>query len=155
MEVNMPDIQESEKALTATLEEYFYELKVEREIETGDRWEQYLPAVPGTLTEFSESWEDTQNLDARIIEIQDQLVKLEVLVDRESRQFEDRFFRKQLLEGAVTLEVGTYVLLRIFRGRGKIKFTFHNGDSIVDRELFEDTSRFSDLDDFDFDVELE
>jgi hypothetical protein len=103
---------------------------------------------------FSENWDSTDNLDARILEVRDNRVKLDVLLDRERRQFEERLYPRQLLEGAVNIEVGKYVLIRIFRAQGKIKFTFHNGDGIVDKKMFEDMSRFRDLDEIDFDTVL-
>ena len=103
---------------------------------------------------YSENWESTDNLDARILEIRGEYVRLDVLIDRDKKQFEERTYPRDLLDGAVKLEAGRYVLIRIFRGRGKIKFTFHNGDGVVNKDFFEDLTRFRDLDDIDFDKVL-
>lgn len=108
----------------------------------------------GGFSGVSESWDDVQNLDARILEVRPGSVKMEVLVDTAKRRFEDRVFSRDLLEGAVHLKEGNYVLIRRFKGKGKIKFVFEDGSRIAKKEAFEDTSRFQDLDDFDFDKEL-
>lgn len=100
---------------------------------------------------ISENWDDTENLDARIVRVREKAIHVEMLVDRVERRFEDRVFNRNLLKDAVSLEVGNYILVRIFRGKGKIKFTFHDGDKLVDKSIFEDLSRYSDLEDFDFD----
>lgn len=108
----------------------------------------------GGFSGVSESWDDVQNLDSRILEVRHDSVKMEVLIDMTERHFEDRVFPRDLLEGAVQLQEGNYVLIRRFKGEGKIKFTFEDGSRIVKKEAFENTSRFQDLDDFDFDKEL-
>jgi hypothetical protein len=123
-------------------------LELEDQSETLD--ELTLPS-DHAFSGVSESWDDTENLDARIVRVRGEAVHVEVLVDRANRRFEDRIFNRDLLKGAVSLEAGNYILLRIFRGKGKIKFTFHNGDKLVDKSIFEDLSRYSDLEDFDFD----
>lgn len=109
-------------------------------------------------TEFagvSESWDETKNMDARILEVRPNSVRLEILVDRDERRFQDRTFSRDLLEGAVTLEEGNYVLVRRFKGEGKIKFTFDNANNYVrHKELFEDKSRFEDIHDFEFGKKL-
>jgi len=102
----------------------------------------------------NERWDDVQNLDARILELRPDSVKVEVLLDREERHFQDRIFPRDLLEGAVPLEEGNYILFRRLKGKGKIKFTFEDGSRVVDKEVFEDKSRFRDLDDFEFNKEL-
>jgi len=102
----------------------------------------------------NERWDDVQNLDARILELRPESVKVEVLLDREKRRFQDRVFPRDLLEGAVPLEEGRCILFRRLKGKGKIKFTFEDGSRVVDEDVFEDKSRFRDLDEFDFDKEL-
>ncbi|PSQ78156.1 MAG: hypothetical protein BRD37_03455 [Bacteroidetes bacterium QH_8_67_23] len=91
------------------------------------------------------------SIDARILEVTDETVKLECLISKTKHEFQERVFPKALLEGVVDLEVGSYVLLRILQRPGKIAHVFHNGDGIVQKEVFEDTSRFDDLDDMDLD----
>lgn len=103
---------------------------------------------------IQENWDDVQNLDARILEVRPKSVKVEVLVNREERRFQDRVFPKDLLQGAVCLNEGNYILIRRFKAKGKIKFTFQDGNRVVEKEAFEDTSRFQDLDDFGFDRDL-
>jgi hypothetical protein len=113
------------------------------------------PAGRGSFAGIQEQWEDVRNLDARIIEVRRESVKVEVLIDREERRFQDRIFDRNLLESAVPLEEGAYLLIRRFKGKGKIKFTFENGNKYVrSKDVFEDKSRFQDLDDFDFDRDL-
>lgn len=107
------------------------------------------------LQGIEEHWPYTENIDGRILEVGTDHVKLELLVDKEQNRFQDRIFPKDLLEGAVTLQEGNYILMRRFKGKGKIKFTFDNANNYVkNREAFEDKSRFDDLNDFDFDLEL-
>jgi len=135
------------------IEEYRVGEDEKRESETfGSSREEDFTQVG--FTGVQESWNDVQNLDARILEVRPGSVKLEVLEDREERSFQDRIFSRDLLEGSVRLEKGNYILVRIFKGEGKIKFTFQDGGKIADKEAFEDTSRFQDLDDIDFDKEL-
>jgi hypothetical protein len=155
MEINALDRRTGSGSTSFDIEEE----KIETQFEPGEDWidhtEKAQPSTGFTAAVFSENWPDSDNLDARILEVGDEFVKLDVLLDRASRQIETRVYRRELLEGAVTLEAGNYVLVRIFRGRGKIKFTFNNGNDIVDKEVFENLSRFDDLEDFNFDRVLE
>lgn len=100
--------------------------------------------VPTTIPE-AETWEDYDHVDARILEIGDDWVRMDCLIDRNSREFEERTFERLLVEGAGSLYVGKYVVITIRRRTGKQVVTFHDGEKTVNRENFEDYSMFENL----------
>ena len=101
-----------------------------------------------------ETWDDCTSIDARIIEIGEEWVRLDCLVDSENQVFQERVFQRGLLEGALPMRVGAYVLIRVFTSPGKIKHTFDDGEKLVRKKFFEDDSWFADLEDVSLDEML-
>ena len=115
-----------------------------------------LMSATGTsgLKSFRETWSDVLHIDARIIDVRDQWVNLECLMDPDERRFQQRRFERSLLEGAVPLEVGGYLVVSRHKKPGKVVHTFRDGSKLVDREAFEKSSRFDDLADLDLEQPL-
>ncbi|WP_457654109.1 hypothetical protein [Rhodocaloribacter sp.] len=96
-------------------------------------------------TLVAETWEEYLNIDARVLEVGDDWVRMDCLLDRESKYFEERVFERLLVEGAGPLHEGKYVLIRIRQRKGKQVVTFHDGGKCVRKDAFEDYSMFKDL----------
>lgn len=93
--------------------------------------------------QFSEDWDVRKNIQSRITDFSDEFVVLECLVDEDDRIFERSSFRRNIMEGVVPVEVGKYVLIRYFEKSGKCKYTFFDGDNIVNESLFESDKDYS------------
>ena len=129
-------------------EDYSVESGYARELERNVDAESGLSMRRSTgFVGVNETWDDYTNVDARIVEVGEDWVRLDCLVDSENQVFQERTFQRRLLEGALPVRTGAYVLIRIFTSPGKIKHTFTDGEKYVRKEFFEDDSWFVDLED--------
>lgn len=102
---------------------------------------------PDLRDEFVGTWDMVRYVDARIVEVHKDWIRLDCLVDRKERVFQERIFERTLLEGIATIRVGAYIFIKIAQRAGKLMFTFADGERFVRKEAFEDDFSFSDLED--------
>lgn len=70
------------------------------------------------------TWKNIENVSAQLIEVQDDLVILECLIDKENKIYEEREFRKSLFEG-YDLSQGNLFYLRVFDRPNETKLEIH------------------------------
>lgn len=82
-----------------------------------------------------QSWKNTENISARLIEHYDDLVILECLVDKELKVYEEREFKKSLFSD-YELIAGNIFYLRIFERKNEIRMEIHNDPKLTFKEDF-------------------
>jgi len=82
-----------------------------------------------------QSWKNTENISARLIDHYDDLVILECLVDKEFKVYEEREFKKSLFSD-YELIIGNIFYLRIFERKNEIRLEIHNDPKLTFKEDF-------------------
>ncbi|MFY0698388.1 MAG: hypothetical protein JXR11_11085 [Balneola sp.] len=88
-----------------------------------------------------------ENFSAKVIEITDETVKLEVLTDSVNKVFEERIFDRKLFEDITPFKNGKYIYIRYLSRPGKAEILISDGDKIAKKKYFEDYSEFDFIDD--------
>lgn len=140
-------IEESESAVDDTQDVTTVETEEEseEEIKTGQQLKEFKTnnfQIIGTDGGF---WPIRKNYYARIIEEKNEFITVDCLVDPINRQFEERNFTRLLFENLSDLSVGKYVIIKIFVREGKSQIVIDDAEKLVNKEIFEDKSQFSDL----------
>lgn len=98
----------------------------------------------------TENWTDIDIIDARLIEIEKDVFTLDCLIDTENKIFETREFHSSIIPSYQNIELGDFFIIRIFTKPGKQAITINKDNSISRKNLFNDPSRYNDLDDYKF-----
>lgn len=97
---------------------------------------------------LASDWESrTIYIDARIVEVNDEVVHLDCLLDPEERVFEERVFDRRLIEGRIPVKIGKYILIKIIQSPGQQNIIFKNDTGCVRREYFEEEPDLDEIDD--------
>lgn len=88
----------------------------------------------------------TESFYGQIIDVKAHSVLVDCLVDEEQRKFQRRRFDRQPLEGAVNLEEGGYIFIRIINKSGSKTFEFSNTKSEKLATLFSKDGLLDDID---------
>ncbi|GAB3879683.1 hypothetical protein GCM10028824_43540 [Hymenobacter segetis] len=88
----------------------------------------------------------TESFYGQIIEVKKQSVLVDCLVNEEEKKFQRRRFDLEPLEGAVTLEEGGYMFIRVITKPGSKVFEFSNTKSDKLATLFSKEGYFDDVD---------
>lgn len=86
---------------------------------------------------------------SRILDINNEYVKLEVLVDPKESIFKEKTFDRILFSDLLSSDVGGYVILRLLKRPGEARIQIIDGKGLIppkEKELFEDYSEFDFLD---------
>lgn len=108
-------------------------------------YDEILLPQPAKFIGATETWDEIKNYYARILNIDENKVEVDCLIDEIEKDFQKRIFNKHLFENIGSLEVGTYVLIKIFLKKGKSMITVRDAEKLVKKSLFEDYSEFDDL----------
>jgi len=81
------------------------------------------------------SWNNTENISARLIEFSDIYVVLECLIDKEENHYEEREFKVSLFEG-YNLEVGKLFYIRFFERQHEMRIEILDNPALVSKSDF-------------------
>lgn len=140
LEENELAVDDTQKTTTVETEEQF-----EEEIKTGQRLKGFRTDNFEIIGVDGEFWPIRKNYYARVIEVNSEFITVDCLVDSINRRFEERNFTKLLFENITDLSVGKYVIIKIFVRQGKSQIIIDDAEKLVNKEIFEDRSQFSDL----------
>ncbi len=85
----------------------------------------------------SESWTKVESFQARIIEIDKNIVVCECIIDKENKEFEIREFRRELFNHLGELKVNMPLILICKERAGSARIDIKSGKNIVDMNFFE------------------
>ena len=131
------------------------ELDTESEDEVSHATEFFDRYVNRGGTAFHKAWDDLMYIDGRIIEATPTTVTVDCLLDREAEEFEERVFDRGLFDGAVPVELGRFVIIRMQQRSGQYCLTVYDGQKRVNREPFETIEGLEQLEQFDYDAPYE
>lgn len=92
----------------------------------------------GKDTIFFTPWRNYENVSARLIEVTDDGVVLECLIDRDNEFYEEREFRKSILEG-FDLTLGKLFFLRFFERENANKIEAYDDAGLTNQNDFPKT----------------
>lgn len=106
-------------------EEYQLQDKIDVNTQEETETESSRSVVPTDNYAILGAWKNIENYSARMIEVNDELVILECLIDREKDIFEERAFKTSLFKG-YDATIGTTYYIRIFERNHELKMQIHD-----------------------------
>lgn len=92
-----------------------------------------------------ENWNKVINLHSKVAQITKDIVSCECLIDKENQIFEVRNFTKEMFSHLDNLFEGKLILVSIKTKPGSSRIDIHNGDGLVDENLFNLEDEWKDL----------
>lgn len=121
----------------------------EEEIKTGQTSKNYESADFQIIGVDGGIWPIRKNYYGRVVEVKDDYISVDCLIDPLNKEFEERKFLKLMFENLKDLFIGKYVLIKIFVRQGKSQLIIDDAEKLVNKDLFENKSKYSDLADID------
>lgn len=91
----------------------------------------------GKETVLNENWKVNENIQGKIINVNDKHVWVDCLIDSNQKIFQSRSFPKELFTHLTNLKSQKPVLIKTKLKPGSIRIDVYPGDGIVDLEAFE------------------
>lgn len=76
-------------------------------------------------------WKNIENISAKVIEITDESVIVDCLIDKSSFHYQKRSFNKNIFKYIKGLQVGKFILIRVYELPPETKLRIEDGDGIV------------------------
>lgn len=89
-----------------------------------------------------EQWKNTQNLSARIIEVNEQNVLLECLIDKRIRQYQERRFNIDLFDGIAEIKQGKLIMLQVYQKPQHFMIKIVDGEGMIPKSDFQNNDVF-------------